>query len=78
MSPEAIEAAARELCRARGIDPNASVSELRMEWPTGIACEPLAWQSLALEVRRFAQVGEAIAAVLAAPKPKRAPRKVKP
>lgn len=51
MTPAQIEAAARELCRLRGLDPEA----------TG------GWTFLAGEIQRFAQVGTAIAAALQAP-----------
>ena len=53
MTPDQIEAAARELCRMRQINPE-------QEYSPGLA----AWQHAEIEVRRFAQVGTAIAAVM--------------
>lgn len=63
MTPSQIEAAARELCRMRQINPE-------QEYSPGLT----AWQHAEIEVRRFAQVGTAIAAVM---QPPRVPRKRK-
>lgn len=51
MTPAQIEAAARELCKLRGLDPEAAGG----------------WTFLSGEIQRFAEVGTAIAAVLQAP-----------
>jgi hypothetical protein len=62
MTPAQIEAAARELCRIRAIPPEK-------EYAPGMA----AWQHAAIEVERFAQIGEAIIAA----QQTKAPRKRK-
>jgi hypothetical protein len=57
VSPDLLEAAARELCRMRGYEPDA---------PAHYPLEPIGtcWEQMRTEVERFAQVGTAIAAVL--------------
>jgi hypothetical protein len=67
MTDAQIEAAARELCRLRGLDPDECA-----DWPD--ESPPLGWRAQVPEVRSFAEVGTAIAAALAEKKPKRAAR----
>jgi hypothetical protein len=80
MTDAEIELAARELCRLRGVDPDAPSAEpfYRVEsfnpWRM-VECNGEHWQVAAQEVRCFAQVGTAIASVLV--KPKRARKEKK-
>jgi hypothetical protein len=77
MTSEQIEAAARQLCLARGIDPDAmdGTGYMVVSWEPWMMKEGgmANWRVVAPEVERFAQCGEAI---LAAMHPK-APRKRK-
>lgn len=70
MTPDQIEQAARELCRMRGKDPDAT-NDIHyrascLPWDTTpITIVPVEnWRSVAPEVERFAQIGIAIAAVM--------------
>jgi hypothetical protein len=72
MTPAQIETAARELCRIRGIDPDATVQNAYLVY---LSPHPkLEWHAAAREVERFIQVGTAIAAVAELPKPRRKKR----
>lgn len=66
MTPAQIEAAARELCRMRGIDPDDEIA------PSCFVdgCRFHA-DAAKVEVERFAQVGTAIAAAMQPEKPPR-------
>jgi hypothetical protein len=79
MTPAQIEAAARELCRMRGVDADIAVftkgdddSIVRSVRPSEL------FVLFAGEIRRFAEVGTAIAAALqqAEPKKRRKPARV--
>jgi hypothetical protein len=79
VTPEQTEAAARHLCQARGIDPDAMdgtgylvVSREPWMMKEGAMAN---WRVVAPEIERFAQIGEAVYAALQ--QPKRAPRKRK-
>lgn len=61
MTHEQLVAAARELCRLRGLDPDD-----QSDYPP----EAKLWQVAVLEVERFAEVGQALAAVAALPEGK--------
>jgi hypothetical protein len=78
MSPEQIEAAARELCRMKGLDADAMdgtgylvVSREPWMMKEGAIAN---WRLLVPEIERFIQVGTAIAAVAELPKPSRKKR----
>lgn len=57
MTPDQIEAAARELCRIRGYEPDVAA-----DYP--LAPVGKCWEQMLPEVERFAQVGTAIATAM--------------
>lgn len=61
MTDAEIEAAARELCRLRGVDAEGEAGTPPHPYPPGAR---LLWECYAPEVRSFAQVGTAIASVM--------------
>jgi hypothetical protein len=66
MTAEQIEAAARRLCQARGIDPDAmdGTGYMVVSWEPWLMKEGgiANWRVVAPEIKRFAQIGAAIAA----------------
>jgi hypothetical protein len=66
MTPAQIEYAARELCKARGLDPDeeSGYHECAPAARRTGGTLPRAWESYRDEIERFAQVGTAIAAAL--------------
>ena len=73
MTHDQLEAAARELAKMRGLDPDAEAgpgmpypSTRRTEWKWARV-----WEAHAEEVERFAEVGTAIAAALQQAEPKK-------
>lgn len=72
MTPEQTAAAARELCRIRGIDPDAmdAIGYRVSLHPWRAEEAPMAnWKGVTDEIERFAQVGQAIASVIDMPRP---------
>jgi hypothetical protein len=63
MTPEQVEAAARELCRLRGVDADAPYKT-----PADPFARHTAVEHFAAEVVEFAQVGTAIASVMVKPR----------
>lgn len=71
LTPAQLKAAARALCKARGIDPDGQVLQMPDPDPSGRQQAPAlqspAWRLMAKEIRRFEQVQEAVARAASLP-----------
>lgn len=69
MTPKQLEAAARELCRLRGMDPDAQSSQTNKPGPDGSVVDSIwycpAWMNATDEITAALQMQQAIAAGLA-------------